>query len=75
MFPNDIIVCDEDGAVVVPQALVGEVVEAAVEQERFEAWIVSELRSGVALPGLYPANAETLARYKASRSNDAKAAE
>ena len=73
VFPNDIIVCDEDGAVVVPQALVGEVVEAAVEQERFEAWIVGELRSGVALPGLYPSNAETLARYKASHSKVTKA--
>ena len=65
VFPDDIIVCDDDGAVVVPQALLADVVEAGVEQEKFEAWIVDEVRAGVALPGLYPANADTKARYDA----------
>jgi regulator of RNase E activity RraA len=65
IFPDDIIVCDDDGAVVIPKALLNDVVEAAVEQERFEAWIVAEIRSGAALPGLYPPNAETKARYDA----------
>jgi hypothetical protein len=44
------------------------VVDAAVEQERFEGWIVNEVRRGVPLPGLYPANAETKARYDAFRA-------
>jgi regulator of RNase E activity RraA len=64
VFPDDVIVCDEDGSVVIPQALLCEVVETAVEQERFEAWIVDEVQSGVALPGLYPPNAETKSRYE-----------
>ena len=68
VFPDDVIVCDDDGAVVIPQALLGEVVDAAVEQERFEAWIVDEVQAGVALPGLYPPNAETRARYEAFRA-------
>jgi regulator of RNase E activity RraA len=67
VFPDDLIVCDDDGAVVIPQALLADVVETAVEQERFEAWIVEEIRNGAALPGVYPPNAETLARYKAFR--------
>jgi regulator of RNase E activity RraA len=70
IFPDDIIVADEDGAIVIPQALIGEVIEAAVEQERFEAWVVSEVRRGVPLLGLYPPNAEAQARYAAA-SNDA----
>ncbi|HEX9198937.1 MAG TPA: ribonuclease activity regulator RraA [Acidobacteriaceae bacterium] len=67
VFPDDVIVCDDDGAVVIPHAMLDDVVEAAVEQERFESWIVGEVRAGVALPGLYPPNAETKARYELYR--------
>lgn len=64
VFPNDIIVSDEDGAVVIPQAMLGDLVATAPEQERFEAWVVSEVERGEPLPGLYPPNAETRARYQ-----------
>ena len=37
------------------------------EQERMEAWIVNEVNNGAALPGLYPMNAETKARYAATK--------
>ena len=63
--PGDVIVADDDGAVVIPAALSAEVVAAATEQERMEAWIVGEVEKGTALPGLYPMNAETKARYEA----------
>ena len=50
----------------------GERRAAAAEREKFEAWIIGEVQSGAALPGLYPANAETKARYEAfRRANDA----
>jgi regulator of RNase E activity RraA len=75
VFPNDLIVVDSDGAVVIPAALVDEVVKAAVEQERLEAWIMTEVENGAALPGLYPPNAENKARYEASKISPAKAAE
>src|SRR6188508_426005 len=65
IFPNDVIVADQDGAVVIPAAMVEEVTALAVEQERLEGWIMTEVNRGVALPGLYPANAETQARYDA----------
>jgi regulator of RNase E activity RraA len=65
VFPNDVIVADMDGAVVIPQALVDEIVALAPEQERLEAWIVGEVGKGLPLPGLYPPNAETRARYEA----------
>jgi regulator of RNase E activity RraA len=67
IFPGDMIVADNDGAVVIPRALLGEVVAEAVEQELHEAWIVSEVERGIPLPGLYPMNAETKARYEAHR--------
>jgi regulator of RNase E activity RraA len=65
VMPNDVIVADGDGAVVIPAELVGDVVAAAVEQERLEGWIMGEVESGVPLPGLYPANDATRARYDA----------
>ena len=34
------------------------------EQERVDAWIMSEVARGVALPGLYPMDAETTGRYE-----------
>lgn len=68
VFPDDVIVADADGAVVIPQALVEEVAEAGAEQERLEAWIMGEVDKGARLPGLYPANAENRARYEAERS-------
>jgi regulator of RNase E activity RraA len=69
VFPDDVMVVDEDGAVVIPRALLSEVVEQAVEQEKLEAWIMGEVQAGTPLPGLYPPNAETKARYAASRKS------
>jgi regulator of RNase E activity RraA len=65
VFPNDIIVVDQDGAVLIPAALLDDVIEASVEQEQLEGWIMDEVNGGAALPGLYPPNAENAARYRA----------
>ena len=72
IFPGDAIVADGDGAVVIPQALLAEVVDAAVEQEAQEAWIINEVNNGAALPGLYPPNDENKARYQAWRKTTGK---
>ena len=67
VFPDDVIVADEDGAVVIPAALVEHVAANGPEQERFEAWVVAEVARGVPLTGLYPPSAETKARYQSGR--------
>lgn len=67
VYPDDLIVVDDDGAVLIPAALVDVVVELAPEQERLEGWIMSEVESGAVLPGLYPPNAENKARYEATK--------
>ena len=67
VFPNDVIVADQDGAVLIPQAQLDHILAEGPEQERMEAWIVDEVNGGAALPGLYPMNAETKARYAASK--------
>jgi regulator of RNase E activity RraA len=68
VFPNDIVVADQDGAVLIPKALLDHVLAEGPEQERMEAWIVNEVSAGAVLPGLYPMNAETKARYVASKT-------
>lgn len=65
VFPNDVIVVDQDGAVLIPAAMLDEVIAASVEQERLEGWIMQEVARGMPLPGLYPPNEENKARYKA----------
>ncbi|WP_370162500.1 ribonuclease activity regulator RraA [Limimaricola soesokkakensis] len=65
VVPGDVIVADADGAVVIPAAMVEEVTAEAIEQERMEGWIVEEVERGEKLPGLYPMNDATRARYAA----------
>jgi regulator of RNase E activity RraA len=68
VFPCDVIVADDDGAVLIPAALLDEMLVLAPEQERLEAWIMREVDRGAPLPGLYPPNAENKARYEAERN-------
>ncbi|BCH22298.1 ribonuclease activity regulator RraA [Mesorhizobium sp. L-8-3] len=68
VFPGDMIVIDDDGAVLIPAGLVEAVTEESIEQERLEGWIMSRVDEGVALPGLYPPNEENKARYAAFKA-------
>jgi regulator of RNase E activity RraA len=65
IFPDDIIVADDDGVVVIPQNLASFVAEEGAEHERMETFIVEEVERGARLPGLYPMNEDTKARYEA----------
>src|SRR5205823_4168701 len=67
VFPNDVVVVDQDGAVLIPAALLDEVIAAATEQEHLENWIMSQVEQGAQLPGLYPPNEENRKRYEAWR--------
>src|SRR5438105_6640514 len=67
VFPNDVVVVDQDGAVLIPAALLDDVIALATEQEHLENWIMSEVEKGAQLPGLYPPNEENRKRYEAWR--------
>ena len=69
VFPDDVVVADADGAVLIPAAFLDEIVAGAPEQERLESWIMQEVENGAALPGLYPPNAENKARYEAQNGH------
>src|SRR5690606_434824 len=64
VYPGDIIVGDGDGVMVLPAGLAAEVAREVSEQEGLEAFLMSEIEGGKALPGVYPPNEETLARYR-----------
>ena len=67
VYPGDAVVVDDDGAALIPAALIGQVLEAAPQQEHLENWIMREVKRGVPLPGLYPPNEETRARYESAK--------
>ena len=67
VFPDDVIVGDRDGVVVLPAHLAREVAEAAVEQERLEAFLLAQVKGGAPLFGTYPPGEATLLRYRNRR--------
>lgn len=67
IIPGDIVVADNDGAVVIPAGILEDVAALASEQERLENWIMEQVRQGSKLPGLYPPDSDSRARYKATR--------
>ncbi len=54
VFPDDIIMCDSDGVMVIPQAFLEEVVVLGMEQEHLDKWQIDQIKRGVALPDLAP---------------------
>jgi regulator of RNase E activity RraA len=73
VYPGDVLVGDTDGVVVIPRHLADEVARDALEQERFEAWVLDEVRSGRPTFGLYPPDDETRRRYEAFRASGGRA--
>ena len=65
VYPGDVVVGDRDGVVVIPSAIVDDVAREAVEQERFEAWVIEEVQKGRSTLGLYPPDEETKEHYGA----------
>lgn len=58
VWPGDIVVGDDEGVVVIPAHLAGEVSEEAVEMTAYENFVMEEVRGGRSIIGLYPATAD-----------------
>lgn len=61
--PGDVIVGDDDGAIVVPPHMVLEVLETAERQESEEEFIAQMVADGHSVDGLYPMNANWRDHY------------
>jgi regulator of RNase E activity RraA len=65
VLPGDIIIADDDGAVVVPQRLAPTVLELTLEHEEWEKFSRIRLAEGGSLRKYYPLNDEGWAEYMA----------
>ncbi|MEY8038178.1 fumarylacetoacetate hydrolase family protein [Saccharopolyspora cebuensis] len=68
--PGDVIVGDDDGVLVIPPALLDEVLDASIEQEAEEEWIAARVAEGASVDGLYPLSGQWRERYDAERNSD-----
>jgi regulator of RNase E activity RraA len=64
VYPGDILVGDGEGVIVIPRGIAAEVAADTYEQEKLEEFVQLEIAAGRPLPGTYPPNAETKARYE-----------
>ena len=62
--PGDLVIGDAEGVVVCPIAVAREVVQAAYEQDRLEAFILAKVEGGAQLRGTYPPSDETRREYE-----------
>jgi regulator of RNase E activity RraA len=69
VYPGDVIVGDAEGVIVIPGAMADAVAADTLEQESLEAFVQLEIAAGRALPGVYPPNAATRARYEEWKRN------
>ena len=72
VFPGDIAVGDGDGVINIPAELADRIAAEAADMETYEAWVMAQVKDGASIIGLYPMNAETRARYEATRANKDK---
>jgi len=62
--PGELLIGDDDGVVLIPDALVAEVAAAALEQELEERFITEEVAAGASIDGLYPIGDRWRDRYQ-----------
>ena len=72
VYPNDIVVGDIDGVVVVPLHLAEEIAVDAGEQEGMEDFIMRRVEEGAPLRGTYPPNDETRKAYLAWKAQNVR---
>ncbi len=64
VMPDDIVVADADGVVVIPRYLADAVAQAGDEQEQMEAWVRRKIEAGASVHDFYPPGEQALAEYR-----------
>src|SRR5699024_5356769 len=70
VLPGDVIVADDDGAIVIPRDLVEEGVDAALAKETEDGWVAEQVAAGHPIERLFPPKGDWKAKFedwKASR--------
>lgn len=60
VFPNDLIVGDDDGVIVIPLHLMEDIAKQCQEMNRFEAFVMQKVMEGRPIIGLYPATEQAI---------------
>lgn len=63
VYPGDVLVGDGDGVMVIPFEISEEISLEAVAMERFEEYVITKVRSGSQVIGLYPPTEAALEEY------------
>ena len=63
VVPGDILVGDDDGVLVIPKALLVDVLTSAERQEREDCWVAEQVAKGHPVQGLFPMNEEWRSRF------------
>lgn len=73
VFPGDILVGDDDSVVVIPAHLAEEIAIEATEMTMYEDFVLSKVKAGASITGLYPATAEaSLVEFEKWRAEKSK---
>jgi len=64
VYPGDVIFGDAEAVVVIPRLLADEIGQDAFAQEDLERFVLQEIAAGRPLPGTYPPDEATRARYE-----------
>jgi regulator of RNase E activity RraA len=70
VYPGDVIFGDAEAVVVIPRHLADEIGQDAFAQEQLERFVLQEIASGRPLPGTYPPDEATRARYEEWRKKN-----
>lgn len=64
VVPNDIIVGDGEGIVVVPASMSGKVAEMAIAMEEKEDFLMEKIRTDASIVGVYPPDEKIIEEYE-----------
>ncbi len=69
VYPNDVIVGDGDGVIVIPSEIAAEIAHEADGMDAFEKWVTRQVAGGRSIVGLYPPGEKTLQEYEQWKKN------
>ena len=75
VVPNDIIVGDSEGVVVVPASMAEKVAEMAIAMEEKEDFLLDKIRAGESIVGVYPPDETIIGEYEEWKIKKARACE